>query len=86
MVIADYDPRSITFKVEFTSPLSVSTGDKPDKLQIKFVEPDLFVSAETGDAIDMGDERVEENIPRQFPDEDLFENLGSTAAAVQVAS
>ena len=47
----------------------------------------MFVSADSGDALDMGDqEAVEENIPRQFPDENLFKNLGSTAAAVQVAS
>ena len=51
------------------------------------MEPDLFVSADSGEALDMGDqEAVEENIPRQFPDENLFKDLGTTAAAVQVAS
>ena len=79
VLIDEYTPRSITFRVKFENPLSVSTGTEPDTMKLKFVEPDLFVAKETGESLDMGDqEDIEMDLPRQFPDKSVFESIGST--------
>ena len=43
-MVQNYEDASITLKVRFQNPLSVSMGDNPDKMYVKFVEPDLFMS------------------------------------------
>ena len=39
-----YSSDSIEMKLDFESPLSVSKGDKADKLKISFLMPELFMS------------------------------------------
>ena len=43
-MVQNYEDTSITLKVRFQNPLSVSRGNDPDKLYVKFVQPDLFMS------------------------------------------
>ena len=46
-----YSSNSIELLLNFENPLSISSGKQPDILQIKFLEPELFVSKETGKSI-----------------------------------
>ena len=39
-----YNSDNIELKLDFESPLSVSKGDKADKLKISFLMPELFMS------------------------------------------
>ena len=66
MSLSDTD---IEFKLEFENPLSVSIGEMPDKLKLKFLEPELFVSRETGQTLDPDSEEISHTIPKQFPSE-----------------
>ena len=87
VLINEYTSTSITFKVKFENPLSVSTGYEPDTMKLKFIEPDLFVAKETGEPLDLGEQaEIDMVLPRQFPDKSVFESIGSTGAAVQVVS
>jgi len=57
----------------------VSRGDKQDRAELRFIEPDLFVSA-SGEVLDLGDQKVVKiKLPKQFPEGDLFDAIGSTA-------
>ena len=47
-LLTQFDESSMLLKVKFEKPLSVSIGSKPDIMLIKFMEPDLFISKETG--------------------------------------
>ena len=49
--LTGFDERNIFLKLAFEHPLSVSIGEVPDIAQVVFVEPELFVSAETGKAM-----------------------------------
>lgn len=62
-----YSKDSIELKFDFASPLSLSTGDRPDVMIVEFVEPDLFVSKDTGKTLNAESVRIEHTIPKQFP-------------------
>ena len=51
----------------FDNPLSISIGKRPDIMNIKFVEPSLFISKETGKALP-AETLISKTIPKQFPD------------------
>ena len=70
-ILTEYDAKSMGIKINFDNPLSVSIGDQPDVLWIKFVEPELFVSKETGKSI-APETDIKLSIPRQFPSESAY--------------
>ena len=43
-----YEPTSVTFKISFENPLSVSQGGDPDIVRVFFPDPDMYVSASSG--------------------------------------
>ena len=55
-------------KMIFDNPLSVSIGELPDRIIITFVEPELFISKETGKSL-APDKVLNHAIPKQFPSE-----------------
>lgn len=86
-----YDSTSITFKVSFENPLSVSQGGEPDKVHIVFPDPEMFIAKNTGLALKLNENEEEEDnlrldLPRQFPDADLFKNLGDAGESVKMVS
>ena len=72
-------------KAKFEKPLSVSIGSKPDIMVIRFVEPELFISKETGKTL-LPDFEIKKTIPKQFPDQDSFQMAVITATSVQMAA
>ena len=83
--LIDFDSKMIFLKFKFENPLSISIGDKPDILVIEFVEPQLFVSKETGKS--MAPETViTQPIPKQFPSETSYEIAVIAGSTVQVAA
>jgi len=48
VLIKEYDKKSVTFKVKFEHPLSVSVGTELDIMRVYFPEPDLFVGKDSG--------------------------------------
>ena len=69
----------------FEDPLSISKSEIPDILIIEFVEPELFLSKETGKALSI-DSGIRKNIPKQFPDETQYNIVVTAANAVQTAA
>ena len=55
--LKDYTSHSLTLSLKFDNPESVSLGakDKRDIALITFVEPDLFISAVSGQSMNLGD-------------------------------
>ena len=49
-------------RVDFENPLSVSIGDSVDFLHINFIKPELFVSKDSGKALNQTE--VSEGIPK----------------------
>jgi len=70
--LTGYDETSLSLKLNFEHPLSVSIGESPDIARITFVEPGLFVSRESGKSVD-SDSEAEKTVPKQFPSEESFE-------------
>ena len=60
-------------------------GLDPDQLIIKFVQPDLFVSKETGKTIEVGT-IIKKNIPKQFPTYSSYQFAKYAGSTVQVAA
>ena len=54
-------------RVDFENPLSVSIGDSVDFLHVNFIKPELFVSKDSGKALNQTE--VSKGIPKQFPSE-----------------
>ena len=48
VTLTSFDSKSGNFRFEFENPLSISKSENPDILIIEFIEPELFVSRETG--------------------------------------
>ena len=51
VTLIGYTDQSISLKIDFESPISVSQGKKPDKMVVTFVHPDLFVSQDSGKSL-----------------------------------
>ena len=49
--LTGYSDDSISLKLKFDDPLSISIGQQEDILTIEFVEPNLFISKETGKSL-----------------------------------
>ena len=56
MGITDYDERSVSFKIGFENPLSVSQGTESDIVHVYFPEPDMFIAKKTGLALKLGED------------------------------
>ena len=80
-LLTGYTSDSLFLKLDFGKPLSLSIGNKPDKLIISFRETDLFVSAESGKSLKRGTS-IEMLIPKQFPDQASFELAVVTGSTV----
>ena len=61
----------LELKFIFENPLSISIGKRPDTLVLTFVEPDLFISKETGQTLASGTV-ITKQIPKQFPNEAAY--------------
>ena len=48
----------------YTSPQSISTGEKRDKIVLVPRDPDLFISKETGKPIDISKLEISVTLPR----------------------
>ena len=83
--LKNFDSKSLLLKLSFEHPLSVSIGEKADIIQISFVEPDLFVSAESGKKMEANFTTISA-IPKQFPDEESFSLAVAAGNTVQVAA
>ena len=46
--LIQYGDEFIKLKIDFENPLGVSQGDILDKIRVKFIDPDLFVSQDSG--------------------------------------
>ena len=77
--------RGIDLKLQFENPLHISMGDEPDILKVTFLQPDLFVSRETGKTLDE-DTFLEKPIPKQFPSEASYSMAVMAGSTVQVAA
>ena len=77
--------RYIELKIVFENPLSISIGDLPDKLVMTFVEPELFISKETGKSLAL-DTVIRHTIPKQFPSEASYSLAVMAGSTVQVAA
>ena len=69
----------------FEKPLSVSIGDRPDKLFIEFRASELFISAQSGKSLKDG-YNTSSRLPKQFPDEGSYNFMVITGNTVQIAS
>lgn len=67
--------------MDFKNPLSISQGDTRDNLRLKVVNPDMFVSKNTGMPMTIETE-LAATIPKQFPkglDADQVMNQAASA-------
>ena len=72
-------------QVSFYKPLSVSIGEKPDKLVVDFVKPELFISKASGKSLPE-DSEIDASIPKQFPDLETYEIAQVAGSTVQFAA
>ena len=72
--------------LKFDHPLSVSIGELPDLIVVEIVEPDLFISKESGKSISSSSTKIEKSAPKQFPSLKSFESVVVAANTVQVAA
>ena len=90
MSLTDYDVNSVSFKIDFENPLSVSQGRQSDIVHVYFPEPDMFIAKKTGLALSLGeeeeDDQIEMDLPRQFPDSNLFKDMGDAGNSVKLVS
>ena len=61
--LSEFTERSMSLKFEFSDPLSISTGKTPDRFRATIVEPNLFISKQSGKTVEK-DTAIEVEIPR----------------------
>ena len=83
--LTGFTARSMILKFTFAYPLSISTGTQPDKFRLNILEPDLFISKDSGKTIEQGTV-LEVNIPRQFPSSNEFNFIQVTSTTVEAAT
>ena len=83
--LTSYSDDSISLKLKFDDPLSISIGQQEDILTIEFVEPNLFISKETGKSL-ADPTMLKHKIPRQFPSEASYAVAVAAGSTVQVAA
>ena len=49
--ISQFTARSMTLKLNFSDPLSISTGREPDIFRAKIIQPNLFISKQSGKTV-----------------------------------
>lgn len=83
MVFKEWNENRIAIQVDFNNPLMLSQGPATDKMSIKILKPELFVSKESGEALDLNDERAQLgsiiSIPNQLPKEVVEKVIETTA-------
>ena len=83
--LASFTETILYLKFKFDNPLSISIGKKPDTLRLAFVEPDLFISKETGKTLAPGTV-ISNTIPKQFPNEASYSLAVMAGSTVQAAA
>ena len=83
--LSEFTARSMRLKFEFIDPLSISTGKTPDKFRATIVEPNLFISKQSGKTVKK-DTEIEVEIPRQFPTEGERKIIEATGVTVEAAA
>ena len=61
--VANVDENTMTLKFIFRNPLSVSIGKTPDIMNIRFTEPELFLSKESGKSLS-SDTSISKTFPK----------------------
>ena len=86
LAVSGNTQNTIDLKINFENPLSVSTGDKPDKLFLKIVDPGIFISQD-GQTLDMeGEDEKKIDLPKQFPAKGLFNSISDAGKSVTVVT
>ena len=58
----------------FDNPMQISSGPKPDEMEIEFIDTSLFVSTDFGQTLPKG-MKLQFIIPKQFPDASTKETV-----------
>ena len=72
-------------ELAFEKPLSISIGNKPDKVSFAFRAAELFISKRSGKPLEDG-YITSSKLPKQFPDEASYNLVVVTGSTVQFAS
>ena len=83
--LTEFTSRSMILKLEFEYPLSISTGSRPDIFRWTILNPNFFISKDSGKTIESG-EVFETKIPRQFPNPDQRHFIERTGATIEAAA
>lgn len=73
MELTGFTSTSLFMTLNFESPLSISIGEQPDIVTVEIVEPDLFISKESGKSISSTKTKIKKPVPKQFPSLESFE-------------
>tara|TARA_B110000285_G_C14829357_1_gene470166 strand:+ start:310 stop:588 length:279 start_codon:yes stop_codon:yes gene_type:complete len=65
--IEEWNEDSISILMNFTTPLLISQGLERDEVYMDIINPYLFISKETGQAINLDDVKISSTIPRMVP-------------------
>ena len=83
--IAEFTARSMILKLDFSDPLSISSGREPDIFRAKIIQPNLFISKQSGKTVKK-DTTIEVEIPRQFPTVEERKIIEATGVTVEAAA
>lgn len=83
MIFKEWTENRIAIQVDINNPLILSQGPATDKMSINILKPELFVSKESGLALDLNDEGAKLgsviSIPNQLPKDVIEEVIENTA-------
>ena len=86
--VIDYDDTSFTVKMGFISPPSVSLGETLDRIVVKFLKPELFVSKVTQKPLTTEglSVKIVSEIPTQFSNKDERDQVQATSESIRFAA
>ena len=83
VLLSNWTANEVTLKFNFTNPNLVSKGLKQDKVFVKTKDPELFRSAESGEAIDETSKEMVTIVPTLLPFGIKAESLASVVTTSQ---